>query len=105
MGRFFDTLGVKSDQATGGEEALQMICMRIELYLEQKVPIYELLLLDYSMPDLQGPEVSVTVRRELSAQAIKQPIIYCCTAYDGEDFRKQCREAQMDDCFTKPLSY
>ena len=82
-----------------------MVRLRIELYFEEKVPMYELLLLDYSMPDLQGPEVSIKVRRMLRDNAIRQPIIYCCTSYDGIAFRNECREALMDDCFTKPLSY
>ena len=47
----------QTDSALGGLEALQKIKNRLELCLEQDSPknMYRLILLDYSMPEMDGP--------------------------------------------------
>ncbi len=60
---------------------------------------YALLLTDCHMPNMDGFELTATIRRE---QTTHLPIIaVTANAMQGED--RRCRDAGMDDCLCKPL--
>ena len=46
---------VKTEIAIGGAAALDAITKRAQLVVEQGLEMYRLILLDYSMPELDGP--------------------------------------------------
>ena len=54
--------GYASDCATNGSDALNMIKYRYELVKQGKAIMYKLMLLDYSMPNMDGPELARQAR-------------------------------------------
>ena len=69
--------------------------------------MYKIILLDYSMPELDGPEVAMRIRRLFQSNPLLEedavPFICCCTAYDEASFKRQALAAGMDQFMTKPL--
>ncbi len=59
---------------------------------------YDLVLLDYNLPDMTGPDVASSMR----ADALTLPIV-AMTAHTGSEHRMRCLEAGMNDCLTKPF--
>jgi CheY-like chemotaxis protein len=50
-----DSLNVISDTALSGNAALSLIELRLEAVYRGEAPMYKLILLDYSMPEMDGP--------------------------------------------------
>jgi len=83
-------LGCEVDTATGGEEALAA----------WRKDRYDLILLDWQMPDLDGPQVAGIIRREEAAAQAPPVYIVAMTANAGG--REECLAAGMDDYLAKP---
>jgi len=86
--------GVKSDIVTGGEAAIKRIKSRIG----GDYP-YDLCIIDWNMPEMNGGEVTRRIRKELGT---KLPIIIA-TAYDITEFEEEAREAGANKIIAKPL--
>ena len=54
--------GFGHDGANGGIEALDLIKRRFDLAVQGKAGMYKLILLDYSMPDMDGPQAARAIR-------------------------------------------
>ena len=65
--------------------------------------MYKLILLDFSMPEMDGPEVAVQIRRLIDEAAIEQPYICCCTAYTNDSYGRRAIESGMNQVLTKPI--
>ncbi|HEX2945895.1 MAG TPA: histidine kinase N-terminal 7TM domain-containing protein [Clostridia bacterium] len=83
---------VKVDIAGNGKEALSM--------LEAKE--FNLILMDIQMPEMDGYEATVAIRRNESAVGRHTPII-ALTANAAEDDKNACLQAGMDDYLSKPI--
>ncbi len=95
---------IKSDQAISGMVALQLIESRInQTQSKEKLELYDLILLDFSMPQLDGPATARLIRQMLAAKDLPQPYICCCTSYDEDSYTEQAYEAGMDQLMTKPV--
>ena len=56
-------VGVTSDSCLSGLEGLKQVKKRIKKSKEEHGPsMYSLILLDYSMPDIDGPQFAIKVR-------------------------------------------
>ena len=66
--------------------------------------MYKVILLDYSMPDMDGPQVSVKVREIISSTGLAEPFICCCTAYSEAVYKNRAIEAGMDYFLSKPIT-
>lgn len=101
------SLNVKVDTALSGMSALNQMQERMELMRIGKAQMYKIILLDYSMPELDGPEVAMRIRRLFQSNPLLEedavPFICCCTAYDEASFKRQALAAGMDQFMTKPL--
>jgi len=53
--------GFSVDYAVSGNHALKKIKKRIELQLTEKVSMYQLIMLDYSVPEINGPVFAKTI--------------------------------------------
>jgi CheY-like chemotaxis protein len=82
-------LGVKYSLATGGEEALSLL-MRES---------FDVILMDYQMPGMDGKETTKRIREELK---LETPIV-ALSAYAQEQEKQNCLEAGMDAYLTKPV--
>jgi signal transduction histidine kinase/ActR/RegA family two-component response regulator len=84
-------LGYRADVARNGTEALEALRSRD----------YELVFMDWHMPEMNGLEVTRTIRTELNP--VHQPWIIALTASALPEDRERCIAAGMNDYLTKPL--
>ena len=54
-------LKTPSDSALHGSFAIDMIEAKIALYEEGTADMYKIIILDYSMPDMDGPQVAMKI--------------------------------------------
>ena len=64
---------------------------------------FDLVLMDYQMPRLDGPDAARRIRAEESLHGRPRTPIVAVTANAGRDFEARCEEAGMDGFLTKPL--
>jgi signal transduction histidine kinase/ActR/RegA family two-component response regulator len=86
-----EKMGYRADVAGDGFEALRA------LNRQQ----YDVVLMDVQMPELDGLEAAVRIRRELPKE--RQPWIIAMTAAAASEDREQCLESGMDDYISKPV--
>lgn len=87
-------IGCKADVANNGLEAVEAVAGRH----------YDLILMDYHMPEMDGIQASVIIRqREQQAGRQRVPII-ALTADVQKGIIDRCLEAGMDDYLSKPFS-
>ncbi|MDP3289676.1 MAG: response regulator, partial [Methyloversatilis sp.] len=89
--RLLQRLGVEPDLANDGAEALG-------LWSERG---HDVILMDMSMPVMDGLEATRTIR----AHAGAQPRIIALTANAFEFDRRKCLDAGMDDFLAKPINF
>ena len=65
--------------------------------------MYQVVLLDFSMPEMDGPEVATKLIQTLKEANIEKPLICCCTAYAEASFKRKALAVGMDQFMTKPL--
>ena len=85
-------LGYQSEIAATGTAAIEAFRRRS----------YDLILLDCQMPEMDGYEVAMTIRR-LENQTRRVPIV-AVTAHTAGGEREKCMSAGMDDFVSKPVS-
>ena len=85
-------LGYRADTARSGLEALDALRNRD----------YELVFMDWHMPELNGLDATRAIRTELDAS--HQPWIIALTASVLPEDREKCLDAGMNDYLTKPLN-
>jgi PAS domain S-box-containing protein len=88
---FLDKLGYSADTALDGREALAAIRSRL----------YDLVLLDVQMPEVDGLEVARKVKAEMSAE--ERPRLVAVTANAMRGDREESLEAGMDAYLSKPI--
>ena len=86
--------GVSVDCATSGQKALRAM----EKARERGEP-YDLILLDWKMPDLNGLETARLIRKDYSA---KIPILFF-SAYDWRDIEQEAAEVGVNHFLPKPF--
>jgi CheY-like chemotaxis protein len=84
-------LGYRADAVADGQEVLKA--------LERQV--YDLVLMDIQMPEMDGMEAARQIRKQ--RPAAEQPCIMALTAYAMEGDRERCLEAGMDGYISKPV--
>ena len=82
-----------------GNEALEIMQARIK---ESKPP-FRLVILDYSMPEKDGPQTAMEIRDLCEANGLPVPFICCATAYSEASFKRNAIEAGMNDFISKPI--
>ena len=78
--------GRKLDGAIGGNKGIECIQKRVDL-ITQGVSMYRLILIDYSMADVDGPQVANVITDLVAKKGIEKPFICCFTAYSEATFK------------------
>lgn len=88
-------IDIKADSASSGIIAFD----NVKGKYERNGTAYKLILMDYSMQGLSGPETTEKILNFFNETAtdVKRPYICCITAYKDKRFRKIALDAGMDD--------
>lgn len=86
-------LGLQSDVANNGLVALEIL----------KTKVYDLILMDCQMPEMDGYEATANIRKGGLAVPPHIPII-AMTANAMKEERERCLQAGMDDYISKPFA-
>ena len=89
-----EEVGIHADSCLGGEEALHTIEMS-----HARLKPYDLILMDWKMPGLDGIEVTRRIRERFSDETT----IVVLTAYNWDDIMEEALEAGIDGFMSKPL--
>ena len=89
-----DEAGIRADVCTDGQAALSML----ELQQHKPEP-YNLVLLDWEMPDMDGLETAKQIRRRYSSETI----VIILTAYNWDEIMDEALHAGVDSFLAKPL--
>ena len=102
-----DQLGYEADSVLDGRQAVIVIQSR----LNKGLPPYKLVLMDYSMPVMDGPHCTRHILQLFKENEIdiknsgqpEPPYICCCTAYCDERYRTQAYASGMNHFVNKPI--
>jgi signal transduction histidine kinase/DNA-binding response OmpR family regulator/HPt (histidine-containing phosphotransfer) domain-containing protein/PAS domain-containing protein len=89
--RLLARMGYGADVAANGVEVLEALDRQL----------YDVVLMDVQMPEMDGLEATRKLRRELSAA--RQPRVIAMTANAMQGDREMCLAAGMDDYVSKPI--
>jgi PAS domain S-box-containing protein len=89
--RMLEKLGYRADVVGNGLEALEAL----------KRQHYDLIFMDVQMPEMDGLETTMYIRKELPPDA--QPCIVAMTAGAFAEDRERCLASGMDDYISKPV--
>ena len=89
-----DEVGIRADTCSSGEEALRMI----EVQHTKHKP-YNLILMDWSMPGMNGLEASAEIRKQYD----RESTVVVLTAYNWDDIQEEAHRVGVDSFLSKPL--
>ncbi len=89
-----DEVGIRADICTSGEEALRMM----ELQHTKHRP-YNLVLMDWNMPGMNGLEASAEIRKQYDSETT----VVVLTAYNWDDIQEEAHRVGVDSFLAKPL--
>ena len=79
--------------------------MLVKQRYEKYQSTYKLILMEYSLPELNGTGVTIFIRDFLSRNdpTLKQPYVVCLTSFTASSFKKDAKLAGMDYFQPKPI--
>ena len=89
-----DEIGVRADVCKSGEEALRMLEVR---HVKQEP--YNLVLLDWKMPEKDG----IDTAKEIRERYFNETTVIILTAYNWDDIMNEAAVAGVDSFLSKPL--
>ena len=94
LARYLDSFGFHSDQVASGEQALAK--------LEAAEPPYDLVLMDWKMPGIDGIETTRRIRADTSIAS--PPQILMVSAYGREELREAAEDVGIQAYLVKPVN-
>ena len=85
---------IVTDHAEDGIEALYMLKGEVK---------YDVIIMDYHMPDMNGLETIAAIRKQAHLQADKQPVILLSSSSDDEEVMKSCKTLGVKQRLIKPV--
>lgn len=85
---------INCDLAANGVEALNMV---------DNNQHYDVIILDYQMPGLNGLETVRAIREKLKMSEIQQPVLFLHSSSDDEDIRKESLRLGVRQTMVKPV--
>ncbi len=90
-----EKLGVSAETAASGAEAVEKVTLR-----HARQESYDLILVDWKMPEMDGLETTRRIRSILGGEAA----VIILTAYNWDDVQDEATQAGVDSFIAKPLS-
>ena len=102
MQGLLEQLNVQAEFVTNGEEAVQAVRKRLS---NSNNPMYKLIMMDFSMPIMNGPDATRKIRAMLEKKgfASDDPVICLVTAYQERSKQLVAEEAGMTSFLIKPI--
>ena len=78
----------------------------MDLFASKQVPLPRLILLDFAMPGMDGPEVSKALNSMFSEAGLDEkttPFVSCWASYTDVAFKKKAAESGMKEYLIKPV--
>ena len=103
------SLAGRCDFADNGRAAVKLVQQSVERCRTQPGSHYSLILLDYSMPEMDGPTTAVEICKLFSEENKSnnttplQPYIVCLTAFTEIKYQEIAFKSGMSAFVTKPL--
>lgn len=88
------SIGIKAEWTLSGEKAIELVIQH-----HKKRDDYQIILLDWKLPGMNGIQVAKEIRRNLGDEV---PILLI-SAYDWSEFEAEAREAGISGFISKPL--
>ena len=88
------SIGIKAEWTLSGEKAIDLVIQH-----HKKRDDYQIILLDWKLPGMNGIQVAKEIRRNLGDEV---PILLI-SAYDWSEFEAEAREAGISGFISKPL--
>lgn len=66
--------------------------------------MYKLILLDFSMPDMDGDVVCIKMKQLMQDAGLVMPYVCCFTAYSEKQYELKALAAGMNEHLVKPIS-
>ncbi len=85
---------INADLAEDGVKAIEMI---------NTDKLYDVILMDYNMPEMNGIETIRQIRNNTSININKQPIILLYSSSDDELINEACKELEVQQRLVKPI--
>ena len=89
--RMLERMGIRADLAGNGREAVDMT----------RLILYDLIFMDCQMPEMNGYEATIEIRRCEGSE--RRTVIIAMTAEALEGSREHCLSSGMDDYIPKPV--
>ena len=89
-----DEVGIRADICTSGAEALRMMDVQ-----HTKQEPYNLVLMDWNMPGMNGLQASEAIRKQYS----NETTVVVLTAYNWDDIQEEAHRVGVDSFLAKPL--
>lgn len=90
------SFGIRHNVVSSGKEALTL------LEQHQHIQPFDLILMDWKMPEMDGLETVANIRGNTSIN--HQPKIIMVTAFNSEDIQAQTNQLDIDNTLTKPVT-
>lgn len=87
-------IGINADWVLSGEKAIELVTQH-----HQKRDDYQIILLDWKLPGMNGIQVAKEIRRNLGDEVS----VLLISAYDWSEFEAEAREAGISGFISKPL--
>lgn len=87
-------IGINADWVLSGEKAIELVTQH-----HQKRDDYQIILLDWKLPGMNGIQVAKEIRRNLGDEVS----ILLISAYDWSEFEAEAREAGISGFISKPF--
>ncbi|KAL4472696.1 hypothetical protein ABPG74_018645 [Tetrahymena malaccensis] len=100
--KMLQSCNLEADQAMNGQEAIDKV---IQSYNSQCAckNSYKLIFMDIDMPIKNGYEATQEILKYCTQNDVKPPLISACSAYVGEEDKKQALKEGMTFFITKPI--
>jgi len=95
----------RCDYAENGVTAVQLVKASIEKCNKgDNSALYKLVLLDYSMPMMDGPATSEAIFKLFENLPVQKPYVVCLTAFTENAFKEKAMASGMSEFVSKPIS-